>query len=232
MPRWVLSLCRLVFSTSCSNVLVNGQQFHQIVRAATPLFTTLFSWYLFNARFNRYQFFSIGIVVIGVGLSTYGDYHFTTWGFTLTLVGTVLAALKTIMTHIIQTAPFAAQPNEEPPKTYCIYIPIGPVAICSALLSRFRRHRLKLHPLDLLTHLSRLALIQCIAYAYFFGEISLVLERSSYSGALRQIFLISGNGIVACALNIISFDANRRSGALSMGVAGYSSLTIRPTLSY
>jgi drug/metabolite transporter (DMT)-like permease len=235
MPRWDLSPCRWVFSASCSNVLVNGQQFHQIVRAATPFFTTLFSWYLFNVRFSRYQIFSIGIVVIGVGLSTYGDYHFTTWGFTLTLVGTVLAALKTIMTHIIQTAPFAAQPNEEQPQpnTYCISIPIGLVTICSALLSRFRRHRLKLHPLDLLTHLSRLALVQCIAYAYFFGEISLVsLERSSYSGVLWQIFLISGNGIVACALNIVSFEANRRSGALSMGVAGYSSLTICPALSY
>jgi hypothetical protein len=232
MPRWVLSPCRWVFSASCSNVLVNGHQFHQIVRAATPFFTTLFSWYLFNVRFTRSQISSIGIVVIGVGLSTYGDYHFTTWGFALTLVGTVLAALKTIMTHIIQTAPFAAQPNEEQPKTYCIYIPIGPVTICSALLSQFRRHRLKLHPLDLLTHLSRLALVQCIAYAYFFGEISLILERSSYSGVLWQIILISGNGIVACALNIVSFEANRRSGALSMGVAGYSSFPICPALSY
>lgn len=232
MPRWVLSPCRWVFSASCSNVLANGQQFHQIVRAATPFFTTLFSWYLFNVRFNRYQISSIGIVVIGVGLSTYGDYHFTTWGFSLTLVGTVLAALKTIMTHIIQTVPFAAQPNQVRPKTYGIYIPIGPVTICSALLSLFRRSRLKLHPLDLLTRLSRLALVQCIVYAYFFGEIGLVSEYSSYSGVLWQIILISGNGIVACALNIVSFEANRRSGALSMGVAGYSSLTICPALSY
>ena len=232
MPRWVLSRCRWVFSASCSNVLLNDQQFHQSVRAATPLFTTIFSWYLFNVRFNRRQIYSIGIVVIGVGLSTFGDYHFTTWGFTLTLVGTILAALKTIMTHIIQTAPFAAQPNEEQPKTYCIYIPIRPVTICSTLLSRFRQHRLKLHPLDLLTHLSRLALVQCIVYAYFFGEISLVLERSSNSGVLWQIILVSGNGIVACALNIVSFESNRRSGALSMGVAGYSLLTICPALSY
>lgn len=136
------------------------------------------------------------------------------------------------MTHIIQTAPFAAQPNKERPKTYGIYIPIGPVTICSALLSPFRRNRLKLHPLDLLTRLSRLALVQCIAYAYFFGEIGLVSEHSSYSDVMWQIVLISGNGIVACALNIVSFEANRRSGALSMGVAGHSSLAICPPLSY
>jgi hypothetical protein len=161
------------------------------------------------------------VVIFGVGLSTYGDYYFTTWGFTLTLVGTVLAALKTIMTHIIQTAPFSTQPNEEQPKSYRMYIPVEPVAILSALLSRFRQHRLKLHHLDLLVHLSRLALVQCIAYAYLLGEMSLVLERSSHSCVLWLIILISGNGIVACALNIVSFEANRRTGPVSMGVAGY-----------
>lgn len=136
------------------------------------------------------------------------------------------------MTHIIQTAPFATQPNQQQPKTYYVYIPLGPVTIYSTFLSQLRQHRLKLHPLDLLTHLSRLALVQCIAYAYFFGELSLALERSSYSGVMWQIILISGNGVVACALNIVSFEANRRSGALSMGVAGYSLLPICPALSY
>jgi hypothetical protein len=175
---------------------------------------------------------SIAIVVVGVCLSTYGDYYFTTWGFTLTLVGTVLAALKTIVTHKIQTAPLVTQQNEAQPKSHCNYIPVGLVTIFSAFFSRFRRHRLQLHPLDLLTHLSRLALVQCVAYAYFFGEVSFALGRSSHSGVLRQIFLISGNGVIACALNIVSFEANRRSGALNMGVAGYSPSTICCALSY
>jgi hypothetical protein len=34
---------------------LNSQQFHQIVHTATPFFTTFFSWYLFNVRFNHYQ---------------------------------------------------------------------------------------------------------------------------------------------------------------------------------
>lgn len=197
---------------------VNIQKFHQIVRAATPIFTTVFSWYLFNTRFSRYQIFSLVVVIFGVGLSTYGDYYFTNWGFTLTLVGTVLAALKTIITYKIQTAP----PVRQPLKSSFATIPIGPMTKISALLPRFRRYRLQLHPLDLLTHLSRLAVVQCVAYAYLFGELGFVLRRSSYSNTLWQIILISGNGVVACALNIVSFEANRRSGALSMGVAGYS----------
>jgi hypothetical protein len=35
--------------------------------------------------------------------STYGDYYFTAWGLFLTLLGTFLAALKTVVTNLIQT---------------------------------------------------------------------------------------------------------------------------------
>lgn len=34
---------------------------------------------------------------------TYGDYYFTAWGLFLTLLGTFLAALKTVVTNLIQT---------------------------------------------------------------------------------------------------------------------------------
>ncbi|KAI0249795.1 triose-phosphate transporter family-domain-containing protein [Lactifluus subvellereus] len=193
--------------------------FHQIVRAATPFFTTLLSWHFYNTRFNRYQISSITLVIFGVGLSTYGDYYFTTWGFTLTLVGTVLAALKTIATHEIQTAASVALPVRSRSQLRRIRMPFGSMTMSLSILPRFRRHRLQLHPLDLLTRLSRLAVVQCIVYAYLFGEADLLLRPSSRSQTLRQIILISGNGIIAFALNIVSFEANRRSGVLSMGVA-------------
>ena len=35
--------------------------------------------------------------------STYGDYSFTAWGLILTLLGTFLAAMKTVITYVIQT---------------------------------------------------------------------------------------------------------------------------------
>lgn len=41
-------------------------------------------------------------VVMGVGLATIGDYSATLWGFTLTLFGTFLAAVKTIVTNQVQ----------------------------------------------------------------------------------------------------------------------------------
>jgi hypothetical protein len=167
------------------------------------------------------------LVILGVCLATYGDYYFTAWGFVLTLFGTVLAALKTLATHEIQTASIVAQPIKAHPRLYCLHTPFGAATITLAPLPRFRRHHLQLHPLDLLTRLSRLAVVQCVIYAYFFGEMDYVQQWSSRStNATRQIVLLSGNGIIACALNIVSFEANRRSGALAMGVAGHFLLSI------
>lgn len=39
-------------------------------------------------------YLSILPVMVGVGLATFGDYYFTALGFTLTLIGVVLAAIK------------------------------------------------------------------------------------------------------------------------------------------
>ena len=43
-------------------------------------------------------------VVVGVGLATYGDYYATLTGFLITLLGAILAAMKTIATNRLQTA--------------------------------------------------------------------------------------------------------------------------------
>ncbi|CDZ98084.1 tpt-domain-containing protein [Phaffia rhodozyma] len=77
--------------------------FHQVVRAATPLFTIIISTLLLKTTFSKYKIFSLLPVIIGVGLATYGDYQFTIWGLTLTLLGTLLAAVKTVVTNLIQT---------------------------------------------------------------------------------------------------------------------------------
>ncbi|GAA94562.1 uncharacterized protein L969DRAFT_73900 [Mixia osmundae IAM 14324] len=75
--------------------------FHQVVRAMTPLFTVILSATLLRKRFPIRTYVSLIPVVAGVGFATYGDYSFTAWGFILTLLGTVLAAMKTIVTNLI-----------------------------------------------------------------------------------------------------------------------------------
>ncbi|GAA6059291.1 hypothetical protein JCM10212_006684 [Sporobolomyces blumeae] len=84
--------------------------FHQVVRAMTPLFTIALSIALYRKRHSRQTYLSLLPVVLGVAFATYGDYSFTPWGFFLTLLGTVLAALKTIITNRVQVGRLKLHP--------------------------------------------------------------------------------------------------------------------------
>lgn len=64
------------------------------MRAACPLFTILIYRVVFSRRYAMITYASIVPVMLGVGLATFGDYYFTMLGFTLTLFGVVLAAIK------------------------------------------------------------------------------------------------------------------------------------------
>jgi hypothetical protein len=166
--------------------------------------------------------------------STYGDYYFTTVGFLLTLLGTLLAALKTILTNIILVKPPASPLpfSSDSPKLLpddasnqssvpATNIPKSPTS------SSFILPKLSLSPLHLLYLLSPLAFIQTMLLAQFTGElhrVQLHLFHSSFSvipegaSANFRIWLVF-NGVLAFFLNVVSFHANRRVGPLAMSVA-------------
>ncbi|OWZ28658.1 hypothetical protein C351_06492 [Cryptococcus neoformans c8] len=160
--------------------------FHQVVRASTPLFTIFISSIFLRTRFSIMKLVSLLPVVAGVGFATYGDYYFTAWGLILTLLGTFLAALKTVVTNLIQTGGGG---------------------------------RLKLHPLDLLMRMSPLAFIQCVIYGWYTGELERVRAYGATQMTSTKAVALLVNGVIACGLNIVSFTANKKAGALTMTVS-------------
>ncbi|KAI8888952.1 TPT-domain-containing protein [Backusella circina FSU 941] len=169
-----------------SNVSLNlvSVAFHQVVRAMTPVFTVIISLMFLQKSFPKKIYLSLLPVVLGVTFATYGEYDYTMVGFLLTVLGTVLASIKTIVTNRVQVG------------------------------------RLKLHPLDLLLRMSPLAFVQCIFYAHMTGELDEVRE---FSSSYMTFNLASGllfNGVIAFALNVVSFTANKKTSALTMTVAG------------
>jgi drug/metabolite transporter (DMT)-like permease len=76
----------------------------------TPLFTIVLSVIFLRRRYSQTTYLALLPVVMGVGFATYGDYYFTTWGLILTLIGTSLAALKTIVTNRIQVGRLKLHP--------------------------------------------------------------------------------------------------------------------------
>lgn len=131
---------------------------------------------------------------------TYGDYYYTLHGFLLTLLGTALAALKTVVTNILQAPqlPYTRRRTAswEKEKDLLSSLRSDRSPQCSQIQNtRGQDHateiklippipKLHLTPVQLLHLLSPLALFQCILLAIYFGETTkflLYLNHFTYS---------------------------------------------------
>jgi hypothetical protein len=68
--------------------------------------------------------------------------------------------------------------------------------------------------------MSPLAFIQCVIYAHFSGELDRVRQYSANNMSLFIAIALLMNGIIAFGLNVVSFIANGKVGALGICVAG------------
>lgn len=110
----ILAAFSLLFTINIavSNLSLNlvSVPLHQVIRASTPLFTIAVGFLFLNKSFSAKTLLSLVPVIAGVGLATLGDYNCTIFGFFLTVLGTFLAALKTVMTNVIQVGRLKLHP--------------------------------------------------------------------------------------------------------------------------
>lgn len=92
-------------------------------------------------------------------------------------------------------------------------------AMKTVVTNKIQTGRLRLSPLEILQRMSPLAFLQTLVYAYFTGEMSKAREWAVREMDRRQVMILLLNGIIAFALNVISFTANKKTGALTMTVA-------------
>lgn len=66
-----------------------------------------------------------------------------------------------------------------------------------------------------------LAFAQCLAFSYASGEMGEIYNRTFITGTLTKShwFSLAINGTLAFGLNLVSFTANKKTGALTMSVA-------------
>lgn len=57
----------------------------------------------YGRTYDRQTYVSMVPLIVGVGLATFGDYYFSAMGFALTLLGVVLASVKTVATNRLMT---------------------------------------------------------------------------------------------------------------------------------
>ena len=77
-----------------------------------PVFTILIYRLYYSRSYSTATYLSLIPIILGVGLVTYGDYYFTMLGFSLTLLGVVLAAVKTVVTNRLMTGSLKLPPLE------------------------------------------------------------------------------------------------------------------------
>ncbi|KAK5329779.1 hypothetical protein LTR93_001367 [Exophiala xenobiotica] len=192
---------------------------HQTIRATAPAITVLLTVIVFRTPLRYYPmavYLSLvpticGVVVatssmsanvnVSVGHNTGGG-STTFGGVALTFLGAVLAVLKTMITHQLQKS-----------------------SSSSSSSSGGYRLQIGLPPMTLVRYLSPYAVVQALGFACWTGELRqlLALGHATDPAArgLREIGVLAVvNMLSASALNIASFEANRRCGPLSMGVAG------------
>ncbi|KAI8319265.1 TPT-domain-containing protein, partial [Martensiomyces pterosporus] len=165
--------------------------FHQVVRGTVPVFTVLMSIVLGSRGYSRSTYLSLVPVVVGVGMATYGDYSFTVVGFLLTLLGTVLAAAKTVVTNTILVGG-----NRLELSAFDLLYQLSPLALVQTLAWSVATGEF-----------SRVV------------EFTRSLEATERGGAALVGALLV-NGSIAFVLNIASFTANKKTGPLAMTVTG------------
>ncbi|KAJ2350520.1 hypothetical protein GGF43_004289 [Coemansia sp. RSA 2618] len=194
---WIFSALYTV-NIAVSNVSLHrvSVPLHQVVRGTVPVFTVLISliWRTAPQGYSWRVYASLVPVVIGVGLATYGDYYsFTVVGFLLTLLGTVLAATKTVVTNTILVGGYRLKL----PALDLLY-QLSPLAFVQTLLWA--------------------AVSGELSEAWVF--VQKIRSDSSTDGVYPLFTALVANGAIAFLLNISSFTASKNTSALAMTVTG------------
>lgn len=79
--------------------------FHQVMRSTCPVVTILIYRSVFSRAYSNATYLSIIPLVLGAALATAGDYQASIFGVVLTLLGVLLACIKTVATNRLMTGP-------------------------------------------------------------------------------------------------------------------------------
>ncbi|KPM43323.1 hypothetical protein AK830_g3155 [Neonectria ditissima] len=86
--------------------------FYQTMRMLCPIFTILIYRVWYGRTYSTMTYLSLLPLIIGAAMTTLGEMSFSDAGFLLTILGVILAALKTVVTNRFMTGSLALPPVE------------------------------------------------------------------------------------------------------------------------
>jgi hypothetical protein len=105
-------LFTLNIATSNVSLAMVSVPFHQVMRSTCPVVTILIYRIVFAREYGNMTYFSMIPLVLGAGLATAGDYQASLLGILLTILGVLLACIKTVATNRLMTGPLSLSPLE------------------------------------------------------------------------------------------------------------------------
>jgi hypothetical protein len=105
-------LFTLNIAISNVSLAVVSVPFHQVIRSTCPVITILIYRTIFARDYSKTTYLSMIPLVFGAGLATAGDYQASLLGVLLTLLGVLLACIKTVATNRLMTGPLSLSPVE------------------------------------------------------------------------------------------------------------------------
>jgi len=86
--------------------------FYQTMRMLCPIFTILIYRVWYSRSYSTMTYMSLIPLIVGAAMTTVGEMTFSDAGFLLTILGVILAALKTVVTNRFMTGSLALPPVE------------------------------------------------------------------------------------------------------------------------
>lgn len=86
--------------------------FYQTMRMLCPIFTVIIFRAYYGRTYSTMTYMSLLPLILGAAMTTVGEMKFSDAGFVLTILGVVLAAVKTVVTNRFMTGSLALPPVE------------------------------------------------------------------------------------------------------------------------
>lgn len=185
-----------------SNVSLNlvTVPFHQVVRAMTPVFTVMLNVLFLKKTYSGMVYTSLIPVIAGVAFATFGDYNYTAMGFILTVLGTVLAAIKTVVTNRVQVGRLKLHPLD-------LLLRMSPLAFIQTMLYSYATGEMELVQEYFQTNLTTTAFFALLlngVIAFFLNVVSFTANKKT--SALTMTVAGNVKQVLSIVLAVIIFD--------------------------
>ncbi|KAI9209843.1 triose-phosphate transporter family-domain-containing protein [Polychytrium aggregatum] len=179
---------------------------YQMIRCTNPLITFVMEFFCFGRRETNIVYLSLFMVVVGVGLTVYGEVQSTALGVILNFIGVILSSVKGVFTNILLKGGSSSSKSKS--NSFVLLFRLSLLAVLQCLVAAYFVGEID-DPTDIQVPIGNGTLVDTQLPA---AETPLSLGEWGW--------MVCFNGVLAFLVNYVSFTTNGKTSALAMAIAG------------